>query len=73
DAGFTVLTLFGGLVLPRVLGLPGARHHHGLMWAGGCGRGAGWGRVEDRLGDWHRSQHGGPPSTGTPSTGAMQV
>ena len=72
DAGFTVLTLFGGLALPRILGLPGARHH-GFLWAGGCGRGGGrWSHVEDRLGTWHRQEHG-IPSGGTPAAGATQV
>ena len=72
DAGFVVITLLGGLALPRILGLPGARHH-GFLWAGGCGPGRGrWSHVEDRLGTWHRQEHG-VPSGGTPAAGPTQV
>jgi len=68
DAGFTAITLLGGLALPRLLGLPGGRHH---MWAQGCA-----GRhesrrshLEERLGEWHRQAHG----DSTPATPATPV
>ena len=65
DAAFTVLTLAGGLVLPRILGLGG--HHHGGRFA--CGGGQGRRRIEDRLQEWHRQAHGDAPAP--PATTAV--
>ena len=57
DAGFTVITLVGGLMLPRILGF---RRHGGWhrAWAGGCaGRQARRERMEERLAEWHKQAH----------------
>jgi len=50
---FVVITLLGGLVLPRILGFGGGHWHH----AGGC-HGDRTARLERHLGDWHRQSHG---------------
>lgn len=42
DAGFIALTFFGGLIVPRMLGLVPRRNWLGLAGRGGWGRG-GWG------------------------------
>ena len=55
DAGFVVITLLGGLALPRILGLTGRR---GFLWAGGCGgKHVARARLEERLASWHREAH----------------
>ncbi len=63
DAGFTFLTLAGGLWLPRILGLSGGHR----FWHGACaGRDAGRRHLEDRMADWHSRAHGDatvPPAT----------
>jgi len=55
DAGFVVITLLGGLFLPRYLGLGG---RHG--WMGACGgRHPARMRFEERMAAWHREAHAG--------------
>lgn len=63
DAGFVVITLLGGLILPRYLGLSG---RHG--WMGGCAGRHGGPRMrfEDRMAAWHREAHAGGASTPPP-------
>ncbi len=70
DVGFTALTFFGGLMLPRILGV---RTHRG--W-GGWGHGSvGRDEMRNRFGQrfesWHRQAHGEepapPPAGGTVS------
>jgi hypothetical protein len=71
DAGFTALTLVGGLALPRILGF-GGRWQGRRGWAGGCaGVDRGRSRIEERLGSWHRQAQGETPaeSTGAPTAG----
>ena len=61
DAGFVVITFFGSLWLPRLLGLRGPGWRGG--WAG-CGHHhAAKSRLEDRMSEWHRQAHaqGTPP------------
>lgn len=59
DAGLTALTFFGGLIVPRLLGLVPRRWGFGAFGRGGC---HGWqGAVRGprgRLDDWHRQAHG---------------
>lgn len=65
DAGFTFLTLAGGLALPRILGLSGHHHRSAVPCTGGHGRG----RLEARLKDWHGQAHAEVPAT-PPAAGA---
>jgi hypothetical protein len=51
DAGFVVITFFGSLWVPRLLGL---RAGHGACH----GHHAGRRRLEDRMAEWHRQAHG---------------
>lgn len=66
DAGFVVITLFGSLLLPRILGFRFSRR-----WAGGhgpCGgghHGGKWG-FEQRMGEWHQKAHGEAPADAAP-------
>ena len=57
DAGFTAITLIGGLALPRILGISGHGHWH----HGGCGDGdwksARRAHFEERAREWHRAAH----------------
>jgi hypothetical protein len=57
--GFVVITLLGGLALPRLLGFGG----HGPWHAHGCGadRKA---RLDRHLGSWHREAHGDTGAAG---------
>jgi hypothetical protein len=58
DAGFTAITLLGGLALPRILGIGGRAHGH-RGWGGGCASAhPGRSRMEERLAGWHRQAHG---------------
>ncbi|MBV8195985.1 MAG: hypothetical protein JOY80_10730 [Candidatus Dormibacteraeota bacterium] len=60
DAGLTAITFFGGLIVPRVLGLvPHGPRRFG--WGpGACGpRGGGSWRLQ-RFESWHRQAHGEP-------------
>jgi len=63
EPGFVVITLLGGLWLPRLLGLRGRGH-----WYGGCGHGRHHaerdvpGPLQQRLEEWHRQAHGDPGS-----------
>ncbi|HEV7680269.1 MAG TPA: hypothetical protein VGQ42_17045 [Candidatus Dormibacteraeota bacterium] len=60
DPGFVIITLVGGLALPRILGVHG--HGHGHLRGGACaGRHAGRSRFEDRMAEWHRQAHGDAP------------
>jgi len=71
DAGFTVLTLFGSLLLPRFLGFGG--HRHG-MHSGPCGgHQAGRTRLEERMTEWHRQAHGDAPTAPAAPPGAAPV
>jgi len=54
DPGFTVITLVGGLALPRILGF---RRHR--WWQHACSGGQGRRtRIEERLAEWHKQAHG---------------
>jgi hypothetical protein len=65
DAGFTVITFFGSLIVPRILGLRGGHAH------GACGhRHDHRARLEERLGEWHRQAHGEPASAPPPPAAA---
>jgi hypothetical protein len=59
DAGFVLITLLGGLALPRILGLGGRR---GWMFAGCGGRQSARARFEERMGSWHRHAHEDTPA-----------
>jgi hypothetical protein len=66
DPGFVIITLLGGLALPRILGVRRHGHWHGH---GACGgRHAGRGRFEERMAEWHRQAHGdaAPPRDAAP-------
>jgi hypothetical protein len=56
DPGFVVITFFGSLFVPRLLGLRGGH--------GPChGHHAGRHRLEERMAEWHRQAHAEPPSS----------
>jgi hypothetical protein len=59
--GFVVITLLGGLVLPRLLGVggPGSWHAHGCVGDRNA-------RIHRALGSWHREAHG---ETSAPAPG----
>ena len=59
DAGLTALTFFGGLIVPRIMGLL-PRRHWGFAGRGGC-RGD-WQRARaERFAALHREAHGDTP------------
>jgi hypothetical protein len=74
DAGFIALTFFGGLIVPRMLGLVPRRNWLGFGGRGGWGRG-GWGPGAcgggwqggpkggrwQRFDTWHQEAHGQQP------------
>lgn len=75
DAGFIALTFFGGLIVPRMLGLVPRRNWLGFAGRGGWGRG-GWGPGAcgggwqgakggrwQRFDTWHQEQHGQQTAT----------
>jgi hypothetical protein len=56
EPGFVVITVVGGLLLPRVLGFGwGGPHHDRLHHRCGGDRTA---RIDRHLGEWHRQAHG---------------
>jgi hypothetical protein len=63
EPGFVVITLLGGLWLPRLLGLRGRGR-----WSGPCGFGRPHAErdvpapIQQRLEEWHRQAHGDPGS-----------
>lgn len=67
DPGFIVITFVGTLVVPRMLGIAGHRHHGPF----GHHRHEGWKRgelrpgIEARLDEWHRRAHAQP--SGSPA------
>ena len=59
DAGFVALTLFGGLIVPRMLGLVPRRNWLGFAGRGGWGRGWGAGFGPGGCGGWQGGSKGG--------------
>ena len=57
NAGYIVITFFGGLIVPHVLGIagPGRHHRHGP-----CGRAS---RMHGVWDEWHRQSHAGQTAT----------
>ena len=75
EPGFVVITLLGGLWLPRLLGLTGSRWGGHKFGAWGCaGPGGRRHGLQDRLDTWHREAHGSAGGSQPPSTsGAAQI
>ncbi|MGP8161027.1 MAG: hypothetical protein ACLQGJ_07365 [Candidatus Dormibacteria bacterium] len=68
NAAYIVITLLGGLIVPRALGLAGPGRRHG--WAGRFGPGAGSGAgghraacVQSFWDEWHRQAHTVQPTS----------